>query len=369
MKRFSMIYIFGLVVTTAACQTTTSKKSSFDSNKKASVNVHQTNGNDVLTELDRDTWVQIRNESKSEHKKLYAGLGAREWDVAIADARAYLENHPGDFVALKVLSTALAMKQNFALANYYAQMIEKRYPGQASTYNIQGLATLNKPGASYQDFQLAAQHFERSFETDSSQVASGLNLGHLHLESGNARSAKDVFRVVGSRCGGCNAAKYGYGLAASRLKEFEVAKRAFKDILDNDSDNLQAKYNMALVETFGFKEKRKAIAILAEVLETKDEKNLEIKRQANFLKRRLEAQVYAKSEKRPASEEAKELVAEETANKDADSESKEPSSEESPEETSTELADEPLNSPNEVETDEKPLPVSDELEDLESNFE
>ena len=147
------------LVLTTACQTTGSKIKRGD---YKSLHVHQTNGEDVITELNRDRWVQIRKSTRSDQTKLYAGLGAREWDVAIADARAYLAEHPGDFVALRVLSTALAMKQNFALANYYAQMIEKSHPGQAETYNIQGLATLNKPGASFADFRLAAQHFGAS---------------------------------------------------------------------------------------------------------------------------------------------------------------------------------------------------------------
>ena len=284
-----------------SCETTRSRSSS---SSYKTLHVHQTNGEDVITELNRDRWVQIRKTTKSDHTKLYAGLGAREWDVAIADSRAYLADHPGDFVALRVLSTALAMKQNFSLANYYAQMIEKSHPGQAETYNIQGLATLNKPGASFADFKMAAGHFERAFETDQSQVASGLNLGHLHLESGNAQAAKDVFGAVAVRCKSCSAALYGQGLAATRLRQYPAAKSYFEKILASDSNNLKASYNLALVENYGFKDPKRAIAILAKVLENKSDGSLAVKRQANFLKRRLEAQVYAEKTTRDLDEQA-----------------------------------------------------------------
>ncbi len=260
------------------------------------VHVHQTNGIDVLTELDRDYWLQTRKSTSKEQLRLYSALGLREWDVAIADARIHLETHPGDYVALSVLSTALAMKQNFNLASYYAKLIDKLYPGQAESKNIMGLAILNRPGATYQDIQEAAQKFESAFESDEKQIASGLNLGHLHLQTGNSQSAREVFEQVRKRCGNCTASLYGSGLAASRLKDFKFAKQTFKKILDRDPKNAQAKYYLALVENFGFHKPKEAVAILAELLEERMEQpsdNLDILRQANFLKRRIEAQIYA----------------------------------------------------------------------------
>lgn len=266
----------------------------------AEVHVHQTSGLDVVSELDRDVWMQTRKSTDKDQMRLYSSLGLREWDVAIGDARHYLKTHPGDFVALSVLSTALAMKQNYNLASYYAKLIDKLYPGQAESKNIMGLAILHRPGANYQDIQKAAKNFEAAFTSDEKQIASGLNLGHLHLQSGNAQSAKQVFEIVRRRCQDCTASLYGLGLAASRLKEFPFAKKTFEDILQRDPSNNQAKYYLALVENFGFNKPQEAVSILTEMLDSRKDgqsQDVDVLRQANFLKRRIEAQIYAQNYK------------------------------------------------------------------------
>ncbi|SMF32263.1 tetratricopeptide repeat protein [Pseudobacteriovorax antillogorgiicola] len=264
----------------------------------ADIHVHQTSGQDILSELNRDQWINIRKTSNSDQMKLYSSLGTREWDVAINDARAYLENHPKDMVALQVLSIGLAMKQNFSLSAYYSRLIEKYHPGQLETANIQGLAILNQPGATFADFRRAMVKFEEAFEGNNREVASGLNLGHLHLEMGNGAAARDVFKIVQNRCGNCTAALLGFGVASSRIKDYEESKEAFETILDRDPDNLQAKYYIAIIENYGFQKKEKAVKILADVVDDKSTNDLDIKRRANFLMRRLEAQIYSEKKLR-----------------------------------------------------------------------
>ncbi len=255
--------------------------------------VHQTNGRDILSPLNRDRWIQIRASSDSDHVKLYSSLGTREWDVAINDARAYLAEHPKDRVAMTVLAIGLSMQQNYSLAAYYGNLIERYYPGYPETANLQGLAILNRPGASYQDFRKAAQYFETAFNQFPNQVASGLNLGHLYLDMANATAARDVFRIVQQRCGDCVEALLGYGIASSRLKDFEQAEETFAKILKQSPNHLTAKYYLALVVNYGKKKPQEAVAILENLLEDSSDENLEIKRKANFLMRRLEAQLYA----------------------------------------------------------------------------
>ena len=255
--------------------------------------VHQTSGRDILSPLNRDRWIQIRSETNDDHMKLYSSLGTREWDVAINDARAYLAEHPKDRVAMTVLAIGLAMKQNYSLAAYYGNLIERYYPGYPETANLQGLAILNRPGASYQDFRKAVQHFETAFNNFPNQVASGLNLGHLYLDMANASAARDVFQIVRDRCGDCVESLLGYGIAASRLKDFDNAEKTFETILSKSPNNLTAKYYLALILNYGKKKPQEAVAILENLLEDDSKSNLEIKRKANFLMRRLEAQLYA----------------------------------------------------------------------------
>ena len=289
------ILAMGVILSSTACVTS---QSSDVSRQADNIHVHQTSGEDVLTELNRNHWVSIRNSTGSDDMKLYSALGTREWDIAIQDARTHLRQKPKSLAALQVLSVALAMKQNYSLSAYYGRLIEKYYPGQVDTNNIQGLAILNQPGASYRDFRKALGKFESSFEANPKQIASGLNLGHLHMEMGNFDSAVDVFSTVRDRCNQCTTAILGRGIAASRKKDFSLAKESFESVLKLKPNDLQAKYYLAVIENFGFHDKKKAVKLLADLLDDKSNRELAVKRKANFLMRRIEAQIYAQKSKR-----------------------------------------------------------------------
>ncbi len=256
--------------------------------------VHQTSGKTLMKQISRDRWVAIRNSTKSEQMKLYANLGAVEWDVAVADARSYLQNHPGDEVGLTVLSLALTMKQNYPLAAYYAKLLEKHHPGNPEVKNILGLSEMAKPGATYDDYKEAIRYFEGAFNTSPNQIASGMNLGALHLEMGNLEAARDVYQAVYSRCGKCSEAGLGLGISLSRLQSYSKADSVFNEVLDNDAHNMYARYYLALVANYGRNDKQAAMDQLQAMLDDTETKNVEMQRKANFLLRRIQAQVYGK---------------------------------------------------------------------------
>lgn len=256
--------------------------------------VHQTTGKTLMQKIDRDRWVQLRRGSKNEYVKLYATLGASEWDVAIADARGILQKNPKDEAALTVLAIGLAMKKNYSLAAYYAKLLNDYHPGNPEVNNILGLAEMNRPGATYEDYRSAIRQFEKAFNSSESQVASGMNLAQLHLEMGNLEAARDVFHAVKGRCGDCNEALLGYGIALARLQSFEKAEEAFEDVLDRDAHNAYALFYLALVAKYGRNDNDAAMQKLSTLLQDPEVKNLEIQRKANFLLRRIQAQVYGK---------------------------------------------------------------------------
>lgn len=270
--------------------------------KVDAVYVHKTTGQDIISPSDRSQWVNLRKSTSSEQAKLYSSLGAREWTIAIADARKYLLSHPNDLVGLHVLSIGLVMNKQYSLANYYAKILETHYPNQTDSLNLQGLALMNRPGATYEDFSLAQSLFERDFEENVKSIASGLNLGHLHLHTGNAESARDVFTAVRDRCGNCEAALEGSGFAAARLKDFKAAKEYFEKAMDLNDKNMKAKYYGAVVEASGFKNYDDAISLLEDILKGDQEGNEDLIRQANFLMRRLEVQIKMSETPRPASQ-------------------------------------------------------------------
>lgn len=254
--------------------------------------VQQTSGRSILRKLDRDTWIQLRNSTKDAHIKLYATLGAGEWDVAISDARAYLQAHPRDEVAITVLSLALSMKKNYSLAAYYAKLLEEMHPGNPEVYNILGLAIMNKPGPNYEDYRDAMRNFQTAFDASSQQVASGLNLAYLQLEMGNASVARDTFAAVRERCEQCVEASLGHGIALSRTREFEKAEKAFQSVLEKDPHSSYARYYLALVAKYGRNDNQAAMKYLSAILDDTQNKNTDMQRKANFLYRRIQAQVY-----------------------------------------------------------------------------
>lgn len=254
--------------------------------------VQQTSGKSILKKLDRDNWIQLRNSSKNEHMKLYATLGAGEWDVAAQDARAYLQAHPRDEVGLTVLALALSMKKNYSLAAYYAKLLEESHPGNPEVYNILGLALMNKPGPNYEDYRDAMRNFQTAFDASSQQVASGLNLAYLQMEMGNASAARDTFAAVQERCDQCVEASLGYGIALSRTREFEKAEKAFQSVLEKEPHSSYARYYLALVAKYGRNDNQTAMKYLSAILDDTKNTNLDMQRKANFLFRRIQAQVY-----------------------------------------------------------------------------
>lgn len=254
--------------------------------------VLQTSGKTLMRQISRDRWIAIRNSTKSEQVKLYANLGAAEWDVAITDARNYLQNHPQDEVGLTVLALALTMKQNYSLAGYYAKLLDKYHPGNPEVKNILGLAEMSKPGATFQDYKDAIRFFEGAFNTSQTQIASGMNLAQLHLEMGNLEASRDVFQAVYQRCGKCAEAGLGYGITLARLQSFAKAEDAFNDVLSEDKHNPFARYYLALIAKYGKNDNQEAMVQLQKMLDDTEAKNMEMQRKANFLLRRIQAQVY-----------------------------------------------------------------------------
>jgi tetratricopeptide (TPR) repeat protein len=260
--------------------------------------VQQTSGSEVMTQVDRDYWVQLRKKSNNDHTKLYAILGTKDWSAAVEESRNYLKKKPRDRVAMTVLAIGLAMQKNYKLAAYYAKVIEKYYPGYPETHNLMGLATLNRVKADYEDYQEAVRYFSMAFEADEQQIASGFNLGHLYLQLGQAKAAQEVFETLKERCLDCNEANLGYAIASSRMRQFGKSEKALNTILKRDKNNPEALYYLAIIENYGRKRPKKALDILAKVVADPNDRALAVKRKANFLLRRLQASQYARNPKK-----------------------------------------------------------------------
>jgi tetratricopeptide (TPR) repeat protein len=242
----------------------------------------------VISKLDRDSWVEVRKSTDNGVKKMYADLGASEWNVAITDARAYLAKKPKDLDALTVLAVGLAMDKQMSLASYYANLIEKFYGDNSHVKNIRGIAIYYAPNVTIHDYRQAVSFFRQSFEMDNNQIAAGLNLGHVYLRMNNFQAAAETFKAAEQRCD-CEPAAIGYGLASARMGNYQESKLAFEKVLKKNPENSQALYRLALIEKDINKDWSKAKRHLERLLASPSEQNLDMKRRANFLLQSIEA--------------------------------------------------------------------------------
>jgi tetratricopeptide (TPR) repeat protein len=219
----------------------------------------------VVSSKDRKYWLDMR-QAKGVLPRIDGALATGEAEAGVDLARTYLAKHPGDARALTALAAALALSKKYDLAAYYAMLAERAQPGNAAALNIKALAVMLQPKARMADFQRAMGYFQQSFAADQTQIAPGLNLGNLYLETGNAKAAVDIFRQTAERCGQCNAALLGLGVAMSRSRDFEGAKTAFEKILDDNPSHAGALYNLALVYKNGYNKPKQAEKLLFTLL-------------------------------------------------------------------------------------------------------
>ena len=226
--------------------------------------------------------VQIGKGGKSGEKML-SSLATGNCQVSAEEAKKYLNNRPKDLTALSVLTTALAVCKKYDAAAFFANLIQKYYPGKSETLNIKALAIVMAPNNRTADFLAAADLFQQAFDASQTEVASGLNLGYLHLELGNAKAALDAFQAVSTRCGDCSQARVGFGIASSRLHRFDKAQQAFETVLDREPDNFEAMFLLALVEKTGFKDREKAAKLLRHVVAEAPPQAKDIRAQAEAM--------------------------------------------------------------------------------------
>ncbi len=277
----------------AGCATLGGSKKSTQPKADGDAIVHQSGAESpAISRLNRDQWVSIRDSAKDPYMRLYSALGAGEWETAAMEARAHLAKNPKDYVGLSVLSTALAMQKNYSLAAFYGNLLDKYHPGNSESDNLRGLATLYRTGARMEDFRKAEAFFIKSFSADSRQVAAGLNLGRLYLDLGRAGAAREIFAQVRTRCNDCVESLIGFGIAQSRIRDFDGAKQSFLAVIAKDSKNAKALYRLALIEQNGYNNNKGAVQYLEKVLALNSNQDQDVKRRANFMLRKIQASEY-----------------------------------------------------------------------------
>lgn len=245
----------------------------------------------IASKNNRGSWISISQSKKSsEANKLRATHALGEYGAAESMARNILKLRPGNPDALEGLATALVMQSKYDLAEYYAKQLRKKQPDSPIVSNVMGLAIMNRTGAGVGELTKAEALFANAFNADSRQIAPGLNLGYLQLETGRAEAAKDTFKRVASRCNQCAASLVGVGFSSIRLKDWKAARSSLSQVVKQNPQNAQAIYYLASVYQAGFGDNKKSISLLEQLLQLRSSEALAWHKPAQSMLRSLKGE-------------------------------------------------------------------------------
>lgn len=278
-----------LALTMLAACTTTGKAPSSSSKTQLPVVQQAGQADPVVASRDRQYYLDLR-QAKGILSRIDGSLATGEAQAAVDLSRNYLAKNPGDARALTALAAALALTRRYDLASYYATLAERAQPGNPAALNIKGVARMLMPKARMADFQAAMSYFQQAFDADQGQIAPGLNLGNLYLETGNPKAAVAIFKRTADRCGDCVAAMMGYGVASSRSRDFGAAVKAFETVLDRSAKHPGALYNLALVYKNGYNKPKQAETYLDMLLNESKTKDVAMRERAQTVLRMMKGE-------------------------------------------------------------------------------
>ena len=194
--------------------------------------------------VEQNEWVARSSASQAVGRsRAEAELVTGQAEKSEQTARLILLKNPANVQAREALATSLYLQGNHEKAAYYARLILEKNPGNAIALNISGLA-LMKRSNDQEDIREAKNLFEKAFSGEGSEIAAGLNLAHLLLETGNSKRALATFEQTANRCGNCFQALLGASIAARRAKDFKTSKDFLDRVLGDK--NPIAYYHLAL---------------------------------------------------------------------------------------------------------------------------
>ncbi|MEI8026798.1 MAG: tetratricopeptide repeat protein [Pseudomonadota bacterium] len=188
-------------------------------------------------------WLKRTNATELSRDRVEAEMVTGKHEKSEESARDLLARNPASKEGLEALATSLYLQGRHEKAAYYAKLLSEKYPNNTVALNISGL-TLMKRGNDPQDLRQAKNLFESAFSDDIKEIAAGLNLGHLLLETGNSKRAVSIFEQTASRCNDCLQAILGASIAARRAKDFSTSKNYLDRAIQSKSP--VAYYHLAL---------------------------------------------------------------------------------------------------------------------------
>jgi len=182
--------------------------------------------------LNKAEWNTVAAKPSDQLDKGIGEVATNRLEEAENSVRSFLAKHPGNEKAFELLSSILFMRGSYEKAAYYAKILSSKNPSNTSAYNIEGLSLLKRSNGP-EDIVEAERLFEKAFKGGGAEIAAGLNLGYLLLETGNSQKAFKIFEETAERCNKCLQSILGAGIASRRNKNF----KASQEYLDAASKN------------------------------------------------------------------------------------------------------------------------------------
>ncbi|MCX6123939.1 MAG: tetratricopeptide repeat protein [Proteobacteria bacterium] len=246
----------------------------------------------IISAQDPSHWINLRSKGKDDLARMRGQLATGDWQAAVTSGKSFMITHPDHPEAMMGIAGAYAIGKRYEMAGYYAHQVLKIQPSNSDAMNILGLRVMMATGNRRADYQHAISWFQKSLEADGTQIAAGLNLGHLQLELAVTGAAVEAFATTSPRCGDCDSGLMGLGISSARAKRGEDAKSAFEKILARNSYHAEAKYQLALNYRNNLGDSSRAAKLLQDIVSDAEghyRDDIVVKRQANIALRRIRA--------------------------------------------------------------------------------
>lgn len=193
--------------------------------------------------LNQAEWATLAKKPDDHLDKTIGEIATSNLEEAEDSARNYVTKNPGDERGFEALATILYLRGRYEKSKFYANLLMAKHPGNSSAYNLAAISSLKTSGGP-EDLVDVEKLLQKAFNGQGAEIAAGLNLGYLNLETGNSKNALVVFEETAKRCNNCFQAILGAGIAARRSKNFKESKK----YLDRaaESKNPYAYYHLAL---------------------------------------------------------------------------------------------------------------------------
>jgi len=175
--------------------------------------------------------------------KAYRAIIAEDYKAAVVFARSALVGNPRDLNAYALMAYAEYKMGNLDMARLISKSSMEIADTNADIFNIMGIVATAKDRLG-----MAGNHYRKAVSIETGHVAAQLNLGSFALSVNDFENALRHFDAVQEVDPNHIWMLLSRGVALRGLGRFAEAAKTYQRILDIDSNNLEARYNLCVLK-------------------------------------------------------------------------------------------------------------------------